>query len=157
MLDISKCSLADLVHHHKNSSHHIRLIVAPVMYHHYCRNLEPQVAKNLTCALLDISPEGFEYSLRKKVLSKINTYRRDQMVLDMRCRGMSYKRICLSLKLSRVQVWRIIKSFESKVKFIDFLQNTHVKTDRLYKSEIDQLQQEFEKNTGEKLPHLKIR
>lgn len=140
MSEKSISSLSELVQKHKNETHHLRIKLAPEMFHAYCRNMSEIEAKNLTCELLRISANSFDYAIQKDPLAKLYDLERNNRILDMRCDGFSFDAIRKSVGLSRVQVWRIIKSFEEKMDKIKFLENKKIKDTRLKYPELDKIE-----------------
>ena len=139
MSNKSKLSLFELVQKHKNATHHIRIKIAPEMFHVYCRIMPDNEAKNLVCALLDISHGAFDSVLKKDPLSELAIYKRNQTILDLRCQGFSFASICETVKLSRVQVWRIIDGFHEQLDMIKFMESRKVKNTRLKYPELNKI------------------
>jgi hypothetical protein len=133
-------SLADLIRKHKNDTHHIRCKIAPEMFHYYCRNMSAIEAENLVCELLQITHAGFEYAIRKDPLAELETYKRNQNILDLRCDGFSFASICETVKLSRVQVWRIIEAYRGQIETINFMESRKVHNTRLKYPDLDKIQ-----------------
>lgn len=136
----SNLSLSELVQKHRNDTHHIRCKIAPEMFHTYSRIMPAIQAENLVCELLQITHAGFDHAMRVDPLADLAIYKRDQTILDLRCQGFSFKAICQTVKLSRVQVWRIIRSFEEKIETVRFMETRKVKNTRLKYPDLDKIQ-----------------
>lgn len=133
-------SLSDLVQKHKNDTHHIRLKVAPEMFRLYCQKMKPIEAENLVCELLQITHQGFEYAIRKDPLSELHIYKRNQTILDLRCDGFSFASISKTVKLSRVQVWRILEAYREQIDKIAFLETRKIRNTRLKYPDLDKIE-----------------
>lgn len=107
------------------------------MFHAYCQKMAPEQARAVTIEILKISRAGFDYAMRKDPLEPLRMAKRDQLILDMRCEGYSYAYIAKHVKLSRVQIWRIIEGFQSKLDVIKSLSTSRVHKSRLT---VDQLE-----------------
>ncbi|MEK7802041.1 MAG: hypothetical protein AAB276_06265 [Pseudomonadota bacterium] len=117
-------SLHALVQENIHDSHHLRLKIAPEMFHWYCRKMPASQAKALVCEILKISYGGFESVMKKDPLEPLRIAMRDQKILEMRSEGYSCAAIGKSVKLSRVQVWRVIEKFEVQLDIVKTL-STH--------------------------------
>lgn len=129
--------LSDLIRKEQFQTHHIRIKLAPEMFRFYSRRMDPATAKMLTCAILNITPAGFDMALRKDPIAELETYRRNQKILDLRCEGFSFEAIAKFAKLSRTQVWRILREFEEKTATVNAFSKIKVKKHRLTWPELE--------------------
>lgn len=133
-------TLADLVRKHGVDTHAMRIKLAAPMFRYYCGKMPECQAKLLTCELLQISAGGFESGLKNDYIGELEAIRRNQKILDMRCEGFSFASIAKYAKLSRVQVWRIMKDFDEKNQRIKALENKRVSNHKLKYSELQKIE-----------------
>lgn len=144
-------SLAAIVAKNVHDTHHLRLKIAPEMFHAYCRKMSPDMARAVTIEILRISQAGFDFALKKDPLEPLRTAQRNQTILDLRSSGYSFASIAKQVNLSRVQIWRIIEGFQTQIDTIKMLSGQRIHKTRLTHDQLSSIER-MKKSAGKIRP-----